>query len=90
MHDVCIDWAEALQSYTLGAINYGIETAKGAPHPPNQGEFVNYCKAYKPPLTELRLERTWSAEEINTNQRRMAGIVAMLKGNERVKRECGL
>lgn len=57
MELVYIDWAEALQHYSLGAINYAIGEAKNEQHPPSQGMFIEFCKRYKPPLNDLRLEK---------------------------------
>jgi hypothetical protein len=57
MQDVYLDWAEALQQFSLGAINHGIKLARVEAHPPSQGEFINFCKQYLPPLIENRLEK---------------------------------
>lgn len=57
MPEVYLDWAEALQDYSLGAIDGAINLSRAEQHPPNQGEFIIHCHRYKPPLIELRLEK---------------------------------
>lgn len=80
MDVVYTDWAEDLQTYTLGAIQCGIVAAKREAHPPNLGEFTNHCKAYRPPESNvLKLERKLTPEQIEANQKRIAEMVAMLK-----------
>ena len=56
MQMVYQDWAGALQEFSLGAINNGIELARAEVHPPNQGEFVKLCRLYKPPTIDNRIE----------------------------------
>lgn len=80
MMDVHQTWSSEMPNMTLGAINHGISAAAKGEHPPNLGEFIKHCQTYKPELIETRLERTWSKGEIETNQERLAGLVAMLKG----------
>lgn len=80
MQDVCADWQEDMQDLTVGAIAHGITLSKASPHPPNLGEFVNHCKAYRPPeSTVLQLDRKFTVEQIEANQKRIADMVAMLK-----------
>lgn len=55
MQAVYEDWADALQSCSLGAIDNAIDLAKQSEHPPNQGEFMELCRLYRPPVDESRL-----------------------------------
>lgn len=72
MELVYSDWAESLQEYTLGAINNAIDLAKQQEHPPSLGSFASLCKAYKPPLIAIRLEKPKTNSE--EGLRRIAAI----------------
>lgn len=71
MVDVYLDWADALKDSTLGAINFGIESCKSDPHPPNQGEFVAKCRQYDPGKGVLRLENIITKEQMQANRKRI-------------------
>ena len=55
MQEIYLDWAGALQDCSLGAINDAIRLSRISQHPPNQGEFLEYCRQYKPPVDESRM-----------------------------------
>ena len=55
MQAVYQDWTEALYSCSLGAIDNAIYLAKQSEHPPNQGEFKEFCRLYKPPVDESKM-----------------------------------
>jgi len=57
MEEVYLDWAESLKNCSLGSINFAIEQSKLEQFPPSQGSFLAYCKQYKPPMIEKRLEK---------------------------------
>jgi len=78
LQEVYQDWAEAAQSLTLGAINFGIELSKQQPHPPSQGEFIAHCKRFNPACNVLKIERKLSPEEIARNKARIAKIGKLL------------
>jgi hypothetical protein len=48
LDEIYADWAESLGKYSLGAINFAIVESKNTAHPPNLGEFMKHCQAYKP------------------------------------------
>lgn len=78
MTSVYQDWADAVDDFTLGAINFGIEASKADPHPPNQGEFIAHCKRYNPNASVLRLDSKLSQEQIEKNRARIAEIARSL------------
>lgn len=55
IQDVYLDWVEAMQGMTLGAINHAIEMSKSNIHPPSQGEFIAHCRHYVVPVNNLLL-----------------------------------
>jgi len=80
MQLVYADWAESLQSYTLGAINFAIGVSKQDAHPPNLGEFISYCKAYNPTNNVIKLESKFTPEQLEVNKKRIADILTTLRG----------
>ena len=82
MQAVYQDWAEALYGCSLGAIDNAIYLAKQAEHPPNQGEFKELCRLYKPPVDESTMladkSREWSPVTKEKAQENLARIKAML------------
>ena len=77
MRAVYADWAEELQSLSLGAINHGIAQSKALAHPPSQGEFKALCQSYKPAMP-IMIDCKLSFEQIEANRKRIAGIAEML------------
>lgn len=73
MQAVYDDWADAMQGLTLGAINHGIELSKSERNPPNQGEFVDHCRKYRPEGV-LKLSHRLTPEELERNRERIAKI----------------
>lgn len=47
IQEVYVDWIEALGDCSLGAINDAIRQSRISQHPPNQGEFLAYCRQFK-------------------------------------------
>ena len=82
MQAVYQDWAEALYGCSLGAIDNAIYLAKQSEHPPNQGEFKELCRLYKPPVDESTMladkSREWSPVTKEKAQENLARIKAML------------
>lgn len=81
--EVYADWAEGMQEFSLGAINYGIEQAKDLQHPPSQGEFKVLCRGYKPTLPPM-IEHHLTPEQIEKNRNRIADIAQMLANKKDV------
>lgn len=77
MQEVYADWSESMQEFSLGSINYAIETAKELQHPPSQGEFKTLCRGYKPALPTM-LGHKLSPEQIEKNRVRIAEMVKSL------------
>ena len=75
--EVYADWAESMQGFSLGAINYGIEEAKNLQYPPSQGEFKTLCRAYKPELPPL-LGYTLTEEQKEKNRLKIAELAISL------------
>lgn len=75
LQDVYQDWAEAMQSLSLGAIEYGIEQSKKDAHPPNQWEFIKHCAGYNPNPNVQKIESKLSPEQIAANKERIAALV---------------
>jgi len=70
-------WAEDLATYSLGAINYGIEVAKRDQHPPSLGEFIVKCQGYKP-ADAMRLEHRLTPEQLEVNRKRVQALIQAL------------
>ena len=80
MQEVYADWADALQGQSLGSIQFGIDVAKTevAEKPPTQGQFVAFCKRYKPEHNLPQIVHRLTPEQIQANKARIADIAAKL------------
>ena len=83
MDDVYADWAEALQDFTLQSINGAIIASKTCKNPPNQGEFMELCKQFKPAQL-LKIEHKLTPEQMAANRARLAQIAEMLAKRKKV------
>lgn len=80
MQDVYADWVIGLSHLSIGAIDYGIRVSKQNPYPPSQGEFIENCKDYVPPIIAKMIGKE-QQKEISKEQAidNLAKIKAMLK-----------
>jgi hypothetical protein len=85
LEDVYDAWANDtdLGNLTLAAINCGMDIAKRQSYPPNQSEFISFCRQYNPARTALKIKSKLSPEQIESNRKRIAGIAEMLSRNKR-------
>lgn len=81
MQAVYADWAEELQSLSLGAINHGIAQSKALAHPPSQGEFKALCQSYKPAMP-IMIDCKLTPEQVEANRQRIAKIAETLAGSK--------
>ncbi len=86
MQDVYADWADALQGFSVGAIQHGLDLAKldNASNPPTQGQFIALCKTYKPMSKPLLVHKI-TEKQLAENKRRIADIVSNLAKKQSFK-----
>ncbi len=80
MQEVYADWADALQGNSLGSIQFGIDVAGDdiSPNPPTRGQFVAFCKRYKPVYDLPQIVHRLTPDQIEANKARIADIAAKL------------
>lgn len=72
-------WAEKLEEFSLGAIGYAIDKSLEKDFPPNIGEFMFFCRDFKPPVDNiLKITKKLSEEDKARNRERLKKISEML------------
>ena len=92
LEDVYDDWADALQSFTVGAIGYGIDISKTMKHPPNQGEFIHHCMEYSPPkiynnMQIVKKESQMTKEEAKSKLTKLKEMIESSEFTKRISNE---
>lgn len=83
-------WAERLGGFEMDAIGFAVSGACDMLNPPNLGQFVDLCRAYKQPSAapSVNLIHRRTREEINANLVRIEAIRVMLAKNTSVNDIC--